>query len=305
VKLKLLLNNIKMINMKRIIIIIAILFSVNSQFISAQATQEVSAFLGGGFSPLSYQLQQGGTRSGGFGGEFGVGYTYFFDPIERLVESGSLQRFQFGIHSGLGLGIYTAKATIGTGQTTRTEKDDGGHDFVFEASVSNYAENQTALFLVIPVMAQMQVGDQYYAKAGIKAGIPISGKFSSNNVVTTKGRYPNINPYPIEEFPFAGFETSNRNPKGDIDLGITVMLALEAGMRFRLTSDLTLYAGLYFDYGLNNSLKTDNNSFIDYVPPTINQSATVTTNSVLSEYTDKANVMAVGVKVSLYMRNLW
>jgi len=284
--------------MKKIIIIIAILFTKSSLYVSAQAMQEFSGYLGGGFSPLSYQLKQGGTRSGGFGGGVGFGYTYFFDVIERVAESGTVQRLQWGIHSGLGLGFYNAKANIGSGLTSsKLQKDDEQDNFIYHTMISGYTESQNALFLTIPVMAQIQLADQYYAKAGIKAGIPVSVKYSAKDVVITNhGEYVDIQ-NTLKNAPFAGFGDFKKNLNGDLGLGFSVMLALEAGMRFRLTTDLTLYAGLYFDYGLN-SFKIKDEPFVAY---NIQNPENFINNSVLSEYTEKANIMAVGIKVRVAM----
>ena len=288
--------------MKRTFVIIAILFSISSQYVSAQAVQEYSAYLGGGFSPLSYQLTGDANRSGGFGGNLGVGYTYYFDVIERVTNAGEVQRLQWGIHSGLGLGFYTAKSNISKGETTQTLKDEYNHDLVFKTSLSGYTESQTAMYLTIPVMAHLHIAEQFYAKGGLKAGIPLNGKFSAKNVrIDTKGTYTGINPEPLVDVPFAGFSSEVHNPKGNFDLGFAAMLALEGGMRFRITTDLTVYAGLFFDIGLNNSLKKSSSSFVDYVKPSGEQPAKLTTNSVLTDYTDKARIMAVGVKVSIGM----
>ena len=104
--------------MKRLIIIVT-LFTFSSLYVLAQ---ELSVYLGGGFSPLSYTLSQGG-RSGGMGGDFGVGYTYFFKET-------------IGFHSGLGLGFYNAKTEVGTGQAVSNNLiDDEGDIFVMRSTI--------------------------------------------------------------------------------------------------------------------------------------------------------------------------
>jgi len=83
------------------------------------------------------------------------------------------------------------------------------------------------------------------------------------------------------------------------------MLALEAGMKWNIADNLSLYTGAFFDYGLNNVVKGGKQAFINY---TAKDAENFTTNSVLSSYTDnsksstftnKANMMAVGIKVRL------
>ena len=98
-----------MINMKRIIIIIVA--AICSQYASAQAQHEYSIYAGGGFSPFHYKLKSG-DGSGGIGGDFGAGYTYFFRPIEVIMKSGMIYRSQWAIYSGIGAGFYNAKAKL-------------------------------------------------------------------------------------------------------------------------------------------------------------------------------------------------
>ena len=89
--------------------------------------------------------------------------------------------------------------------------------------------------------------------------------------------------------------------KEKIDFNITVLLSIEAGAKWNLTDNLTLYTGAYFDYGVSNSLNKDYNKLINYK---INHLDNVefTTNSALSAFTEKVNVMSVGIKVRLAMK---
>ena len=290
--------------MKKIIIILITV--VSGIHVSAQ-TQEYSAYLGLGYSPLSYQLKQDASRSGGFGGDVvGLGYTYLFETIERVTESGTVQRMQWGIHSGIGFGFYNARATVSSGKTSSDPQIDDENDrFRLHTTISGYEEKQNTLFLNIPVMAQLHLSDKYYAKAGFKAGIPLIRNYSAKNVIiTNEPEYIDIGA-PLRDpnnLKFVGFGAFEKSPKGKFDLGFTMMLALEAGMRFRVFSDLTLYAGVYFDYGLNNSLKTTKDTFVAY---NITDPENFTINSVLTDYTDKAKIMAVGVTVRVAMPQWW
>ena len=277
--------------MKRLILIVA-LFTVSNLYVSAQGSQEFSVYVGGGFSPLSYTLSldkfSQGERSGGLGGDFGVGYTYFIADT-------------WGIHSGVGIGFYNAKTEVGVGETvSKNLIDDEGDSFELRSTISGYNETQNTMFLTIPVMAHFILMDKFYTKAGIKAAIPLNCKYSSNDLkITNEGYYPQFN-NTINDAKYAGFgQFDIKDSKGNLELGFTVMLALEAGMRFNISETLSLYTGLYFDYGLNNSLKkSSTDTFVSY---NINDPENFSTNSVLTEYTDKANIMAVGVKVRVAM----
>jgi len=284
--------------MKKAIIVIGVLLTVVSQQLLAQAYHELSAQLGGGFSPLSYKLEHDAARSGGLGGSLGGGYTYFFDVIERVTQSGTVQRMQIGIHTGLGVGYYGAKAKIAHAETrSEVQKDSELDNFRLITMISGYDENQNVLLLTVPLMAHVQLGDQFYAKTGFKAGIPVSSRYSAKNVrVTNHGDYFEIENV-LRNARFAGFgDFDYNNVSGDLDIAPTVMLALEGGMRFRLTTALTVYAGLYFDFGLNNSLRNSSETFITY---NSDNPADYKPNSVLTEFADKARLMSFGVKINV------
>ena len=77
------------------------------------------------------------------------------------------------------------------------------------------------------------------------------------------------------------------------------MFALEAGMKFVVGRGLSLYAGAYFDFGLNNAAHNNNMPFIAY---NAENGAGFSTNSVVASLAEKTNVMAVGVKVRVAFR---
>jgi len=261
-------------------------------------TDEVSIHVSGGYSPLLYTLSKGNS-SGGFGGDFGAGYTYFFPSVEKISESGTIKRMQWGIFGGLGLGIYTASAKL-DGETAITEnlEDSEGDLFEMRSTFSGYQENQRATFLNIPVMAMYQF-DMFYFLGGFKMAIPLKGSFRTNDAsVNHVGWYEEYRNSATSQT-IEGFgEFPIRSSKGNnLDLGFTMMLSLEAFMKYKIDSNLSLYYGIYFDYGLNNSLKGGN--FVDY------DRENSTTNSVLNSLAPKANIMAVGVKVRLAMNQWW
>ena len=292
--------------MKKINITIVTMFAAISMQLSAQATHEFSAHAGVGLSSLSYQLSQG-KRSGGFGGDFGFGYTYFINR-EQAVETGTVSYMNWGIHSGIGLGFYNAKAKLNNVKTLAKGLDDGEPTFSkfdLETTLSGYNETQKTMFLNIPVMGLLQM-DQFYAMGGFKFGIPVSDKFKSKDAtLKNRANYPDLGKDVwIETQTFRGLgEFNGKNYDGKLDLGVAVMFSLEAGYKWSIADNLSLYTGVYFDYGLNNVVKGDKQAFINY--PT-KSPENFTINSVLSSYTDsgksttftdKVNVMAVGIKV--------
>ena len=284
--------------MKKIIIII-IATVISSLYVSAQSgrADEISVHVSGGYSPLLYKLDSG-DKSGGFGGDFGAGYTYFFPAFENITGSGTVQRMQFGVFGGLGLGIYNASATL-NGETAITENliDSEGDPFEMRSKFSGYKENQSAMFLNIPIMAMYQL-EMFYFLGGIKTAIPISSKFKTNDALINNIGYYSIYDNSATSQINEGFgDFPIKSSKGDLDLGVSVMLSLEAYMKYIIDRNLTLYYGIYFDYGLNNTLK--DGSFVNY------DRANSTTNSVLNSLTQKANIMSVGVKVRVAMNQWW
>ena len=250
-------------------------------------THEFSVYGGGGLSALRYQLSRGDV-SGGFGGDVGAGYTYFFNR-------------QWGVLSGVGLGFYGAKADIPYGIKTITPGllDRDNDPFDMHSVLGGYSETQKAMFLHIPVMAHYQTQQEqgFYMTGGFKAGIPLRGKYSSKaEKLTNTGYYTALNNWGITQ-EFAGYGVfEDKSFDGSLALGVVVILSLEAGMKWRIGNDLSLYAGAYFDYGLNNAARNGNLPFIRYNAANASEFGA---NSIPSTFADKVNLMAVGVKLRL------
>ena len=291
-------------NMKKLIITIALFAAMSCLYVSAQSEHEFSVYGGGGLSTMRYQLSLGNSSSG-LGGDFGVGYTYFH-LRERAVATGKVFREHWGIHTGIGLGLYNAKAKLNDVKTVTSDLyDSDGDRFNLHSSLADYGETQTAMFLNIPVMAQFQI-EQFYVMCGIKTGIPLKGKYKSKDAtLKNEAYYPKWDDWAKTQT-FAGYGSfKGRNSEGVFDLGVNVMFALEAGINWVLSDNISLYSGAYFDYGLNNVAKDSQLKFINYSDK---NPESFTANSVLSSYsdnsksttfTDKVNTMALGIKVKL------
>jgi len=290
--------------MKKLIITVALFIFMSGMYLSAQAEHEFSVYAGGGLSSLRYQLSEGSGSNGG-GGDFGVGYTFSLSR-NRAVETGTISHEYWGIYTGLGVGVYNAKAKLNDVKTvTANLRNSYDARFNLETKLTNYNETQSVMFLTIPVMAHFQMAP-FYVMGGIKAGIPLSGKYKSKDATLTNEAYfPDFDNY-MKTQTFLGYGSfKGKDFDGELDLGLSMMLALETGMSWRLNGNLSLYSGLYFDYGLNNIAKSDGKKFINYV---VSDAENFTTNSVLHSYvndrqsttfTDKVNTMALGIKVRL------
>jgi len=268
---------------KQIIILLTALSSFSAV---AQSIHEFSIYAGGGLSTLNYSLQEG-NRSNGLGGDFGVGYAYFFSE-------------HWGVNTGLGLALYNAKATFNNGTTiiTPTLQDNEGDIFDMHTTLNGYEEKQNTTFLNIPVMLQYQTGNtnKFYAQGGVKVSIPLSGSYETNsNSITNKGYYPEYDNWATTQ-KFMGFGIFlDKKSENDLDLKVLFMLSAEAGMKWAIGEKLSLYTGLYFDYGLNDIVAHDK-PFVNY---SVADPENFSTNSSLESLTDKVSNMAIGVKVKL------
>ena len=289
---------------------ISAIMAMSSIYLSAQSIHEFSVYGGGGLSTLHYKLAEG-DRSGGIGGDFGVGYT-FINANWQASETGTLVSAQWGLHTGIGLGLYNAKSNLNGVKTVTsdlTDNDIVATQFHLHTTLREYNETQNALYLNIPVMGlyQTTLGRQlFYGMGGVKFGIPISSNFKSKNATfVNKAYYWELDNW-AETQEFAGYGTfKGRNSDGDVELGFNMMLALEGGVKWRISENLFIYTGLFFDYGLNNVSKGNYQKFVNYNK---DNPKGFTTNSVLASYsnsnpkelkmfTEKINLMAVGIKV--------
>lgn len=282
--------------------ILVILSILQIQNLSAQFIHEFSVDGGIGLSStLRYQLSSG-NRSGSMGGDFGVGYT-FFSAKERVTGTERVFRELWGIHTGIGVGMYNAKSNLDGVKNEIKGLSDG--DLVYDmfdlrTTLNRYNETQKTMFLNIPVMALFQI-EQIYIMGGLKFGIPVNGKYSSKDATLTNKAYYHDLENEIDAPAFRGLgKFDNMNYNGDLELGLAVMLALEAGYKWHIADNLSVYTGLYFDCGLNNTAKGDKNQpFVNYNPQ--NQPENFSTNSALSSFTDKAKPMAVGIRLRFAM----
>jgi len=251
---------------------------------SAQISHEVSVSGGGGLGTLNYKLPSG-KKTLGLGGEVGVEYTCYFLKF-------------VGLHTGLDVGFYNAKAKLnGAKVITNDLTDNEGDRFNMHTTLYNYKESQNAVILSIPLMVHFQLGlkHKFYAKGGFKFGFPIKSEYKvSNATLTNEGYYPDYE-NGLKEPAFAGYGTFNNiNAKGKLPLKVSVAFALEAGMKWNVAKILALYVGAYFDYGLNNIAK--NKPFMNY---NAQKPAEFTTNSAIPALSSKMNLMAAGLKLRI------
>ena len=281
--------------MKKIIIIVLITAAGSLHVSAQQFVHEFSVYGGGGLSSLLYQISAG-DKNIGMGGNFGLGYT-INRSVERVTSTETIFRGYWGIYTGIGLSIYNTKANLNTDKpfVTKGLTDSENERFEFHSSFSKYTELQSAMFVNIPVMAQYQ-SRLFYVMGGLKFAIPVTSKYSSKDVTLTNEAYYPLYKNWAKTQEFAGCGRFKKDFDGSLELGLSVLLSLEGGMKFRLADKLSLFTGVYFDYGLNNSFKGSPEGFIKYDPENPSK---FSANSVLSLDAEKVRIMSVGLKLRL------
>jgi hypothetical protein len=257
------------------------------------STHELSIYSLGGYSSLSYTLSDNGSKNGGNGGGAGLGYTFNINT-------------SLGIVTGIEMTTYSSEASFGS---VSGEYRDEKEKFTFSYSLDNRKETQNVSLFSIPVMAQYSSGSstRFYVSGGFKFGFPISATANiAPCTVTTLGDtddelgdYIDLTSHGLDK------DISIPATKEDIELGFSIALALETGVRFTLTDKIGLYTGLYFDYGLNSIQKVNDKHPLEYDIKHLHDSDAKNKRpffyySVLNTgLVDKVNLLSIGLKVKI------
>lgn len=213
-----------------------------------QPRHEISLYGGGGLSTLHYRVKAGDQKEG-FGGHFGLGYNFFFNP-------------KWSIGTGIEFARYNARFDADNFNTRYMLTDPESNPFEFRSTLYNYKEKQHAGMLQIPLMLQHQSNPvikqrhRLYAAAGAKIGFPVnSGYSSTNDGIMNTGYYVYEN-YEYSTQTFMGFgRFDGKEFDGELFQGggkMAFLASAEAGVKWKLKNAWNLYTGLYLDYGLNN-----------------------------------------------------
>ena len=279
--------------MKKIAIIASLICSV----VVAQDfnRHEYSVNIGGGVS--SFQTRPTlGKNFCNWSGTVGFGYQFFFHP-------------QWGINSGLN--VATCKGGISINEYARQQtaiNTATGSAFDFFAFSLDYKESQQITMFTIPLMAQFQhtsIGNAViYSALGGKAGIPVSAKSIRNGHFTTKGYHPNLN-VTYEDLPDYGFVTNQPFPgnKTDIRLKTALMASVESGAKWLIRETISVYVGVYVDYGLNNALKKKSTDIENLVVYQSGKPAHFDFNTAANLYAGKIAPFAGGVILRIAFGN--
>jgi hypothetical protein len=297
--------------------LIAILFATTAIQVSAKTPYEFSVHAGGGYSffkhgqlpnstystgsvgvdydpPLRGLYAVNGASSSGSAGELGIGFTGFVNPY-------------VGLHVGLGISLHNVNVKVDSLKTLTTGRiDDQNLENDLYTKLTDYKEKHQTFSLSIPFMLQFQTIENasswrsrpdfqhgFYAKAGFKLNILLSNTYESEVATLYNAAYfPDLDNW-ADTQTFAGLGSfKGKNAKGDFGF-VQAMFACEMGMKWRVGNDMFVYTGAYLDYGLNNPSKNNRQPTSNYLYQDDLR------DLALLEYSEKAHLMAIGVKISL------
>jgi hypothetical protein len=218
-------------------ILIVIFILVFHTALFAQPSYELDVHYGFGASELSFNSVPG----------FGIS----FYPFKNV-----------GISTGVEYSWRWQTETSSLSGSNSPTVDDEGDSLIFKYSIDKYKEERIGRVLQVPILLKYS-DDFYYAGAGVKIGIPLKVRANmSYGDLETKGYYPEYDATfaaPV----YQGFGVKDTSARAKISkVKNLIMLAVEGGVKFKLSDNFALLAGAFADYSLNKS-------FDRTLPPTI------------------------------------
>ena len=299
--------------MKRIILILTVgLFTVSAFSQNQQNKHEFSVWAGGGISSFMYDLSLG-DRTLGYGGIGGLGYNYFLN-------------YNWSIGIGGEFSLLNAQMELNNYSDTYDFPNRVNDLYRFGFQGQSYNQAQRGYYINIPLQVKYQVDafgenkkHKFYVAAGPKIGIPMKTTYDISGSMRATGVELNSFGDPItrdwygtdnDHLLYRGFgRFSYFEKERELDLDINVIASIETGVKWRLGNKLSLYTGVFFDYGLTDLRKGDKSQQLFAYQTTSPTTVGYTPNSVLSsqhsksgvtkDFTDKVNTMAVGLKAQL------
>ncbi|GHA47681.1 hypothetical protein GCM10007103_30880 [Salinimicrobium marinum] len=276
-------------------ILIITITIISSGKIYCQSKNEFSVHFKGPFSTLYYEHNQDEQGlENGLG--LGINYHYYLDKNWSLATGVEIQSLEGSVHYDSIEGAY---------QTVDVE----GEEFEFRYKLQNFAEEQSAYYLNIPVRAQYESMGRirFFAAGGVKVGFKVKSEYESDvSSLTTSGYYEQ---YDAEltgpEFMGFGQFEEIENGKKSLDLKTNYMMDLESGVKLLLDNDRFFYMGLFLDYGLSGI--SENNSENNLLIYNSEDPTSFSTKSILSTTGDEKNInkvrtVAYGLKIRYAIR---
>ena len=234
--------------------------------------------IGGGSNSISYNLKNGNTK-GGFGCSLNLGYILFFNET-------------WGLSTGIGIQWYQATGTINYLDSSPSTDTDGDN-YDFRTYYNNWKEKQKIVLLDVPVGAlyhkQFKKIYGLLACLGFKMSVPVKPAYeAAGGDITTTGYYQQWN-VELEDMPQHNFTTITSVPGSDFSAKMVFSLYADLGGTYKINKNLDLYAGPYFNYGLNNLINKSTKK--------VYQQDGIYNGILSSSQTQKAHVLSVGFKI--------
>ena len=265
--------------MKKQLIILLTLF-LCSNLKAQEEGQYLYANVGGGFHNLSYGLKNG-NEQGRSGCSFLAGYGFNFNK-------------HWGLKTGIGLQSFNAVATLNY-LTVAPSVDADGTAYDYKTNYLNWKEKQQLLFIDLPLGLQyrfhLKDNIQILATAGMKVSIPLKTTYRSiGGEISTKGFYSQYN-VELQDLPRHGFNNITDRLTGSVSVRSSYSAFADLGAEYALLDQLSLYAGGYVDYGLNNVAKS--------AGKLVYQQDGVYNGVMASDQTNSARTIALGLKAGI------
>jgi hypothetical protein len=157
----------------------------------------------------------------------------------------------FGFSAGMEYSWHWTTKTHELNETNPIKVDSEGDSLIFKYTADEYRERLVGKFLQFPIMLKYS-NDSYYAAAGAKIGTVQSANASVNyKGLKTEGYYPEYK-LTIDAPHYQGFgKQKDSSSKTTISSKTLIMLALEGGIKLKLSDNFALLAGVFADYSFN------------------------------------------------------
>ena len=269
----------------------------------------------GGLSTLNYKIDDAALKKG-LGGGAGLGYHYFFND-------------KWGFVTGIEAALYKARLNAATLQSANHVIFNQGEGWIeqglMEYKFQKFEEKQNLLALQLPIMAKFMMP---LGVSNHNLFLGFGGRFAYGLMANYKQSASGIEHRVVYDFEIL-FPEQAADPilydayeqKASLKFAsFNAMASAEAGIRWKLGGNFSLYTGLYVDYGLLNiapkrtreplamfttdqqTQKLTYNSILTAHAPdyaTVEGGQRVTFHRNERGYTDKVNNFAAGVKIKI------
>ena len=227
-----------------------------------------------------------------------TGYNFFFNDV-------------IGASTGLGWSFYKWQSSISP-FTDRYQAYDGEELFEFRSSFSDYHETQTASYLHIPLAIRFQYPlfhDDHltYFAIGGKACIPTQSNYKTSGATFTTSAYYPAYEIVLESPASRGLGTfrSDKQVAG-LHLKTIWMIFAEAGMKWDIAPQFSLYGGICVDYSLKSIKPVRGKRLLAYDAEnpanfTFNSMLTAryTEDNITRNFITRSNPLSVGVVIRI------